>query len=337
MISERYRNDGCSVLALNPVQVEAKRAVDEKVKSNVYKFETVDCAVCSGREFELLAEKDRYGLYCPVVSCRDCGLVQVNPRMTSDSYISFYENEYRSLYVGSATPKQAFFNGQMFQGRQISSFIKKNIAVDLKGKTLVEVGCGAGGILKHFRDLGCTVKGCDLGADYLSLGIENYGLELVHGSIKDLEVSLPVDIVVYSHVFEHILDLKAELRAVKDIMRDDGLLYIEVPGIHYVKHKYRGDTLRYLQNAHVYHFSLRSITNILLSCGFEVVSGTEYVRILCRKSDRLEYSGYVSDFSYIMEVFQNLERDHTSYRFSFHNFVRVCKLNWRRFVRAFMR
>ncbi len=70
------------------------------MEEGIYSFEDVPCCVCGGRDFEPLSEKDRYGLYMPVVICRDCGLIQTNPRMTQESYNQFYELEYRKLYVG---------------------------------------------------------------------------------------------------------------------------------------------------------------------------------------------------------------------------------------------
>ena len=36
-------------------------------------------------DIEKLSEKDRYGLFMPVVICKKCGLVQTNPHMTEDS------------------------------------------------------------------------------------------------------------------------------------------------------------------------------------------------------------------------------------------------------------
>ncbi len=57
----------------------------------MYSFEGVSCCICEEKNFELLSKKDRYGLYTPVVICKECGLIQVNPRMTQESYNQFYD------------------------------------------------------------------------------------------------------------------------------------------------------------------------------------------------------------------------------------------------------
>jgi len=63
-----------------------KKQIERKIKEGVYTFEEVPCCVCGGRNFEILSEKDCHGLYVPVVICKDCGLIQINPRMTQDAY-----------------------------------------------------------------------------------------------------------------------------------------------------------------------------------------------------------------------------------------------------------
>jgi len=72
-----------------------KKQIEKKIKEGIYLFENVPCCVCGGENFELLSEKDRYGLYVPVVICKDCGLIYTNPRMTQDAFNQFYELEYR--------------------------------------------------------------------------------------------------------------------------------------------------------------------------------------------------------------------------------------------------
>ena len=63
-----------------------------------YAFENVNCIICNSSNFELLSEKDRYGLSMSVVICKKCGLVQTSPRMNKNTIREFYDNEYREIY-----------------------------------------------------------------------------------------------------------------------------------------------------------------------------------------------------------------------------------------------
>ena len=104
LINRRYQNDGQPCIALNAVQIQARDEVREKLDSGAYPLELVGCGVCGGDDQIVIAEKDRYGIPLSVTTCRDCGLIQTNPRMTDTAYKNFYELEYRRLYVGDAGP-----------------------------------------------------------------------------------------------------------------------------------------------------------------------------------------------------------------------------------------
>jgi len=282
MLGKRFDNDGKPTLKLNQLQARVKQQVDSKVAENRYVFEKVPCAICTSNDFETLSLKDRYGLYMPVVICKDCGLIQTNPRMSQESYNEFYNVEYRKLYGGQETPTNEFLVKQYGQGRLIYRYVEKYLNEKSDGCQLyvVEIGCGAGGILKYFYDKGCRVKGLDLGEEYIAYGKSVYGFDLSVGTASSLDVNDRPDLIIYSHVLEHILDPKSELEVIRQFMREGSMLYIEVPGIFNLAESYKYDFLRMMQNAHVYHFSLATLKNLMSSCGYSFISGDEKIRSL---------------------------------------------------------
>ena len=150
----------------------------------------------------------------------------------------------------------------------------------------MEVGCGAGGILAAFRDRGFDVQGLDVAADRLAYGRERHRLDLVAGTLAEVEPGRRPDLVIYSHVLEHVLDVGGELDRLRGVLAPGGIVYLEVPGIKRLDAGYEDDFLRYLQNAHCYHFSLVTLTNLLAGHGFERLAGDELVRSAFRLSDR---------------------------------------------------
>ncbi len=317
MISLRYDNDGKPLLKLNELQLRMKQQIEQKVESGVYEFETVSCLVCDGVDFELLSKKDRYGLYFPVVVCRDCGLIQTNPRMNQVAYNEFYNIEYRKLYVGSENPTSEFFQIQYEKGRRIFEYLKdKGFLGVFENGCVLEVGCGAGGILYYFKQQGCRVKGIDLGEAYIEYGRSQYDLDLSLGTIHTLELDESPDLIIYSHVLEHILVPNEELQKVYDTLRDEGLLYIEVPGIKNLMSSYEMDFLRILQNAHTYHFTLTSLANLLSKNDFELLSGNQKVNSVFGKAKNKGLLGGIKDeYLSVIEYLQKVER-----------FRRICPL-----------
>jgi SAM-dependent methyltransferase len=262
------------------VQKAAKLKVEQKIALGVYWFEDTVCPVCSSEDYEQLAEKDRYGLYCKTVICKKCGLLITHPRMNQASLNQFYSEDYRELYTGSKQAHARFFFLQRRQGYRIINFIRKyDRSISFRDKFVLEIGCGAGGILDLFRDAGAQVMGFDLGADYLKYGVKEHHLHLVCGTIADYHETRKPDIIIYSHVLEHLSSSVDELKRIKELCHEGTLVYIEVPGILSI-HKTYGDFMRYLQNAHLYHFSLGTLNNLLSRNGFTLVSGNEQVRSL---------------------------------------------------------
>jgi transcription elongation factor Elf1 len=100
MISERYKNNGKVSIRLNKIQKAAKLSIEQKIASGVYRFENAVCPVCNSVDYEQLAEKDRYGLYCNTVICKNCGLLITTPMMTQESLNLFYSEDYDTLYRG---------------------------------------------------------------------------------------------------------------------------------------------------------------------------------------------------------------------------------------------
>lgn len=329
LLAPRYRNDGQAILELNDVQQRARRDVLDKIERDVYVFEHCTCGVCGGDRFDVVAEKDRYGLPLSAAVCTDCGLVQTNPRMDQRSYNEFYESEYRRLYVGTEGPTAGFFEGQVNQGKKIARFFATEHPFEWHGKRVLEVGCGAGGILKHLRDLGADVRGCDLGSEYLAYGRDKHGLDLSQGPLSSLSETEKFDVIIYSHVFEHVLRPYEELDEVALRLRPDGLLYLEIPGIHNIQGNYRGDFLRLLQHAHIYHFTLTSLNNMVARRGFHMVAGTEYVQSIYRQCEGAARDP-VNDYPDVIRKLRRYERIRPVGRYLPANLVRVAKLNLRR-------
>lgn len=285
MLNARYSNDGKACIKLNSIQLEEKRHIDDYVASGFYTFESNTCVVCGCNDFEKLSEKDRYGLCLTVGICKECGLIQANPRMTQAAYNHFYTN-YRRLYVGTEKPTEDYFQSRYRGGKATFDYLSEH--VDIAGKSILEVGCGSGAILKYLHDSGATVKGIDLSSEYLSYGRERYAIDLSVSNLFDLPETQKFDIIIYSDVLEHILDPKCHLEKIKKLLKKDGVLYIRVPGIKNLFIPYFADFLKTLQNAHVYYFSLKTLKNLMHVNGYEMVCGDENIRSVWKLSNETQ-------------------------------------------------
>lgn len=303
MLSQRFKYTKKTDVLVSPSQLHERDIVLEKI---LRQYQAVNryCVICGGSKFVKISEKDRYGLPVSTVLCHDCGLLQTNPVLREEDYHDFYSNHYRNLYTGTQTSMPHFFDEQRIRG---TTFFN-----DLSGrgflknpKKVLEVGCGAGGILSVFAQHGHQVTGIDLDKSYLAYG-RSRGLNLIFGTSNNLTVSDKFDVIIYSHVVEHLFDPRKELRRARELLSPDGILLIEVPGVYKIVRSYSGDLLRYLQNAHLYHFTLQSLRNLVETEGFTMLAGSEKVYALFKVSE--PHRNFVNEFEKVETFLKSLER-----------------------------
>lgn len=300
MLSDRFKNDKESLLFLNEMQLNIKRHIDYKVEKNEYRFESYYCSICNGDSFEAVSEKDRYGLYMPVKLCKKCGLLQTNPRMSESSYEMFYKYQQKKLYTGKVGPDEGYFNKQYKRGQFIFDYLEKNLSIKIEGLNIFEIGCSCGGILLYFKEKGNNILGIDLNKPYLNYGLLK-GLDLRLSDFKYFDLPWIPDIIIYSHTLEHIIDPIPDLFRLSQL-NSNVKLYIEVPGIKNLKNSYNKDLLEYLQNAHIYHFTLTSLKNMLSKAGWALLNGDEYIRSIFTPSNISFESDYEEVYNFLKDL-----------------------------------
>ena len=281
LLSSRYKNDGKTIEKLSHRQLQAKEKVVEEIKNARYICEKKECDC--GNKFEnliLISEKDRYGLHVETRICPRCGLLMTNPRMNQESYNHFYEKYYRSLYSDdSNVDLDVFYSEQHKHGVRIGRYLLDS-GCGLKNARVLEIGTGMGGILSGIKEVESSVevKGIDLGTEYIEEG-KKRGVKLAVGdSSSEAKLNTKCyDIVILSHVLEHFLDIDLELENISKLLKEEGILYIEVPGILEI-HKTYIDILEFLQNAHIRHFSLKTLQNTLNRNGYKLLAGNESIQ-----------------------------------------------------------
>ena len=90
------KNQSCMELSVN--QELIVQQMNKKISNNNFVFESISC-LCGKNTFDLVASVERYGVEQQTVVCKNCGLIQLNPRMSYSDYTEFYESDiYRKLY-----------------------------------------------------------------------------------------------------------------------------------------------------------------------------------------------------------------------------------------------
>lgn len=146
---------------------------------------------------------------------------------------------------------------------QILSLIKKH------PKRLLEIGCSHGGFLKYCQDNGIeTVVGVEVDEKTCAFARNRFELQHVSNGLFP-DVSLPFssfDAIVGFDVIEHFMDPNRSIRAIADLLTDDGVFLFQTPC-------YRGESSEWQQfkpGEHLFLFNQHSINQLFLLNGLKI-------------------------------------------------------------------
>ena len=137
-------------------------------------------------------------------------------------------------------------------------FVKKSFPDNFKGKAL-EVGCATALGLSVFKSNGWSVLGLDPSEKAVALAKELYGVEVIKALFDArLFKGKNFDLILFSHVVEHIISPDELMRELIPILKPNGLVFIEVPNM------MRPDLpMGYLPFEHLNYFIPTSLTNLM--------------------------------------------------------------------------
>lgn len=279
-------------------KTKAKKQINDLLKKIIKNKKPCICSQNSYISYEKLSLIDRNNFSICNVICRNCGLIRIEPQPEANFYSQIYGNIYWKLMHGNAELSENRFNFSVKRAKPFLENLKNNCK--LKSKKILEIGASYGAGLYGLKDCNCKcLVGYDFDKQFIKVGKVYSGIDLRYGGIEDaVKVGEKYDIVILRHVLEHFLDPLSELVRLKQLVSNNGLLFVEVPGVLNLKN-YSYDPLNYFDVFHPYSFSLKTLTFLLNRAGYSLVSGNEHI-----------YSYWkISNKSEIPELDLNLEFD----------------------------
>lgn len=217
-------------------------------------FETVDCPVCGATNDATVFRKHRFDYH----RCATCAHIYVSPRVKPELQ--------KRLGEELDASEDGFLQTQKIYADHLCRMLRKAAP----GPRLLDIGYGSGYLLRTARAHGFQVYGvetsrartAELDAMFGShLAVAHFGAEpLPWGSF---------DVVVMTHVLEHLADPVAALRQVAQSLNPNGVLYVAVPDSESWQFRIFGKEWDAVNPvAHYQFFNERSLTHAMRDAGF---------------------------------------------------------------------
>jgi SAM-dependent methyltransferase len=169
-----------------------------------------------------------------LVRCSSCALEYVNPRPTPSALGAHYPKE----YFGYARPEEAPWFARPFLLAFAKSIALRRIHYieSVTGKILpeqavVDIGCGANGLLRTLKGLrGCVGTGVDFTPTAVDYVRNTLKMPIVEGTLQTAGFSDgQFDVMTLLEYLEHEPDPLAILREARRVIKDRGHIVIEIP------------------------------------------------------------------------------------------------------------
>lgn len=153
------------------------------------------------------------------ILCRQCGFLAFEPRPDGEDI----ERKYRYLSSHHLARNEAMSHAEIDRARSEELYGRLSDLLPERPVSILDYGGGTGGMMQKFLEAGheCSV------VDYVETTIP--GVQRLGASLVEIPPTQVFDVIICSHVLEHLHDFVGVLRSLTGHLSDVGILYVEVP------------------------------------------------------------------------------------------------------------
>lgn len=227
---------------------------DEFPEIEDHDFRFTKCT-CGESASYVVSTVSRHRNFLPIVACSHCGTLRANPYFTGETAAHYYGKIYGKVKREGKTPEKLFAKQQ---DMSLVSFLA-DVTDDFS--SVLDYGGGAGGRTADFLSKGKSVSLHEVEDEYsryaFSQGIEPY------------DKSRTYDLVVVSHVIEHMIDPVSQMaEIIRDCSTENGMLLVATPIIDRQRAR---QWLQHFHIAHKYYFNHNAFLGLMAGLGCSLI------------------------------------------------------------------
>jgi len=238
-------------------------------------METYSCYLCSHNSFELVGEHpDFHGSH--IVVCNDCGFISTFPCPGSEELTDGYKIQYRKKWDKNNYETY----GKLTDVRAMSQmhYLQKHCHFKFDDKNVMDIGFSSGAFLVQFSNYTRNISGFEpdlnmynYAKSRLPVSAKLYNSEYRRETLGDNKY----DIVIMSHVVEHLIDPIRVIKSILEILGEAGVVFFELPNDNkgsvkdLVSSNHEG-------SFHLHYFNVKTFQETIRKAGGEIINVTTY-------------------------------------------------------------
>jgi SAM-dependent methyltransferase len=224
------------------------------------------CPLCGGaaRAFQKVPDWVEGRRIFDLERCRACTLTFVHPIPSAAERLGLRGSE--EHYYGLVDAHRAEFE------REATRLLERIEEIRRPPGRLLDVGCGRGLLLAEAARRGWQASGVDA-SPQAAAAVRARGLDVVESDFLTAPLGdRRFDVVLLQQVVEHSTEPMALVTRARDLLREEGLLFVGTPNACGLLARALRESFSYwIPPEHVFHYGPRSLRLLLERGGFEVV------------------------------------------------------------------
>lgn len=235
----------------------------------------IECEICESKLFDLIATQIREG-EGRIMMCRQCGLIIQSLDWNAERLREYYESEYQetnSLVTGKIQSPLEHFNDRLKTIDPIFEKIKPLLSTEAQ---VLEIGCGAGALLSLIKPHVSGCVGVELYKPFVEFIRKELGIEAIAQDVNTLNLGKKFDLVISIDCLDHLSNPYETVLTMRDLLKDNGKIYIEVPNQQDGLNLYLPETTRkeynrfFWHRAHLFYFTKDTISALFQRAGLGI-------------------------------------------------------------------
>lgn len=232
------------------------------------------CPVCGQASIQALFSAKDYtvsGKHFPIWTCHSCSALFTQDGPDEQESGAYYQSE---NYISHSDTRKGIVNRLYHLVRGITLNGKYRVVQRETRKSkghILDLGCGTGAFLHTMSKNGWDVTGLEPDGQARKKAKELYQLNVQEPAALYELPKGGFDAISLWHVLEHVHDLHKYLDTMRDLLRDEGRIFIAVPNHTSTDAAmYQSYWAAYDVPRHLYHFSPACMKALMLSHGLQV-------------------------------------------------------------------